>query len=68
MWVQVPSSARKTQVEKLESFCVIRKIMIDAERPVSGVMILEMANWCLSAYFGEISHEISHGEKEERPR
>ena len=24
MWVQVPSSARKTQVVKLESFCVIR--------------------------------------------
>ena len=24
MWVQVPSSARKTQVERLESFCVIK--------------------------------------------
>ena len=31
MWVQVPSSARKTQVERLESFCVIEKIAIDVE-------------------------------------
>ena len=31
MWVQVPSSARKTQVERLESFCVIEKIVINAK-------------------------------------
>ena len=53
MWVQVPSSARKTQVERLESFCVIRKIAIDAEGLVIGVMILELSNGCMNAYFEE---------------
>ena len=31
MWVQVPSSARRTQVERLESFCIIKKLATDAE-------------------------------------
>ena len=53
MWVQVPSSARKTQVVRLESFCVIGKIAIDAEGLVIGVMILEMSNGCKNAYFEE---------------
>ena len=53
MWVQVPSSARKTQVERLESFCVIEKIAIDAEGLVIGVMILELSNGCTNAYFEE---------------
>ena len=53
MWVQVPSSARKTQVERLESFCVIGKIAIDAEGLVIGVMILELPNGCMNAYFEE---------------
>ena len=44
MWVQVPSSARKTQVERLESFCVIEKIAIDVESLVIEVM---------NAYFEE---------------
>ena len=53
MWVQVPSSARKTQVVRLESFCVIGKIAIDAEGLVIGVMILELSNGCMNAYFEE---------------
>ena len=53
MWVQVPSSARKTQVERLESFCVIGKIAIDAEGLVVGVMILELSNRCMNAYIEE---------------
>ena len=44
MWVQVPSSARKTQVERLESFCVIEKIAIDVESLVIEVMVLELSN------------------------
>ena len=55
MWVQVPSSARKTQVVRLESFCVIGKIAIDAEDLVIGVMILELSNGCMNAYFEENS-------------
>ena len=53
MWVQVPSSARKTQVVRLESFCVIGKIAIDAVGLVVGVMILELSNRCMNAYFEE---------------
>ena len=44
MWVQVPSSARKTQVERLEPFCVIEKIAIDVESLVIEVMVLELSN------------------------
>ena len=43
MWVQVPSSARKTEVERLESFCVIETVVMDAEGLAIGVMILEMS-------------------------
>ena len=39
-----PSSARKTQVERLESFCVIEKIAIDVESLVIEVMVLELSN------------------------
>ncbi len=53
MWVQVPSSARKTQVVRLESFYVIGKIAIDAEGLVVGVMILELSNRCMNAYIEE---------------
>ena len=42
--VQVQSSARKTQVERLESFCVIEKIAIDVESLVIEVMVLELSN------------------------
>ena len=44
MRVQVPSSARKTQVERLESFCVIEKIAIDVGSLVIEVMVLELSN------------------------
>ena len=53
MWVQVPSSARKTQVVRLESFCVIEKIAIDVESLVIEVMVLELSNGCMNAYFEE---------------
>lgn len=36
--------ARKTQVERLESFCVIEKIAIDVESLVIEVMVLELSN------------------------
>ena len=38
---------------RLESFCVIGKIAIDAEDLVIGVMILELSNGCMNAYFEE---------------
>ena len=39
-----PIFRTKTQVERLESFCVIEKIAIDVESLVIEVMVLELSN------------------------
>ena len=44
LWWLHRVGSRKTQVERLESFCVIEKIAIDVESLVIEVMVLELSN------------------------